>query len=110
LLTSLRRDAAGWREAGLTLIVFYASGALAAVALVLSRLGRPAALRAAQASLCAAVFSAALAGWIIHAGGQVRHPEFRLGPLTGEAYRVSASKQVGLSSSTLCLASLLVLP
>ncbi len=59
---------------------FYLTGALAAWALVSSRKKKPAAVRQAQATLAAAGLCAALAGWISHAGGQVRHSEFRLGP------------------------------
>lgn len=59
---------------------FYLTGALAAWALASSRKKKPSALRQAQASLAAAGLCAALAAWISHAGGQVRHPEFRLGP------------------------------
>ena len=59
---------------------FYLTAALAAWALVSSRKKKPAAARQAQAALAAAGLCAALAGWISHAGGQVRHSEFRLGP------------------------------
>ena len=59
---------------------FYLTGVLAAWALVSSRKKKPAAVRQAQATLAAAGLCTALAGWISHAGGQVRHSEFRLGP------------------------------
>lgn len=59
---------------------FYLTAVLAGWALVSSRKKKPSALRQAQISLAAAGFCAALAGWIAHAGGQVRHEEFRLGP------------------------------
>ncbi len=59
---------------------FYLTGGLAAWALVSSRKKKPAAVRQAQASLIAAGLCASLAAWISHAGGQVRHSEFRLGP------------------------------
>ena len=59
---------------------FYLTGALAAWALAGSRKKKPAATRQAQATLAAAAVCAALAAWISHAGGQVRHSEFRLGP------------------------------
>lgn len=60
--------------------LFYATAILAAWALIRSRKKKPAAWRQAQVSLAAAGLCAALAGWISHAGGQVRHEEFRLGP------------------------------
>lgn len=59
---------------------FYLTGALAAWALASSRRKKPAAARQAQATLAAAGVCAALAAWISHAGGQVRHEEFRMGP------------------------------
>lgn len=60
--------------------LFYLTALLAAWALFSSRKKRPGALRQAKAALAAAGLCAALAAWIGHAGGQVRHPEFRLGP------------------------------
>lgn len=60
--------------------IFYLAAALAAWALFSSRKKRPGALRQAKAALAAAGLCAVLAAWIGHAGGQVRHPEFRLGP------------------------------
>ena len=60
--------------------LFYLTGALAAWALASSRRKMPSAQRQAWAALAAAGLCAALAGWISHAGGQVRHSEFRLGP------------------------------
>ncbi len=59
---------------------FYLTGALAAWALASSRKKKPSAVRQAQATLLAAGICAALAGCISHAGGQVRHSEFRMGP------------------------------
>ena len=59
---------------------FYLTGALAAWAFASSRKKKPSAVRQAQATLIAAGLCTALAGWISHAGGQVRHSEFRLGP------------------------------
>ena len=59
---------------------FYLTGALAAWAFASSRKKKPAAIRQAQTTFVAAGLCAALAGWISHAGGQVRHSEFRLGP------------------------------
>lgn len=59
---------------------FYLTGLLAALALAASRRKpaweRPATLGAAGGAL----LCSALGGWIAHAGGQVRHSEFRLGP------------------------------
>lgn len=63
---------------------FYLTGGLAAWALASSRKRTPSASRQAQATLLAAGVCAALAAWISHAGGQVRHPEFRLGPPMGQ--------------------------
>ena len=60
--------------------LFYLTGILAAWALIGSRKNKPSAPRQAQAALAAAGVCALLAAWISHAGGQVRHPEFRLGP------------------------------
>jgi hypothetical protein len=59
---------------------FYLTGALAAWALASSRMKKPSAVRQARAALVAAGLCAVLAGWISHAGGQVRHSEFRMGP------------------------------
>ena len=59
---------------------FYLTGLLAALALAAGRRkpswGRPATIGA----LSGALLCSALGGWIAHAGGQVRHAEFRLGP------------------------------
>lgn len=60
--------------------VFYLAGALAAASLFGRRRGAFWAPRASQGALAATALAAALAGWIAHAGGQVRHQEFRLGP------------------------------
>ncbi|NQU11904.1 hypothetical protein HQ590_14005 [bacterium] len=59
---------------------FYLTGllALAAAAAEWKRPG--AAVRLAVATLVLAMVSGALGGWVAHAGGQVRHPEFRDGP------------------------------
>lgn len=65
--------------------LFYLTGGLAAWALASSRRKKPSATRQAQASLAAAGLCAALAGWISHAGGQVTHSEFRLGPPMSKA-------------------------
>lgn len=59
---------------------FYLTGLLAALALAAGRRKpsweRPATIGA----LSGALLCSALGGWIAHAGGQVRHAEFRLGP------------------------------
>lgn len=60
--------------------LFYLTAVLAGWALVSSRKKKPSASRLARISLAGAGLCAALAGWISHAGGQVRHAEFRLGP------------------------------
>ena len=60
--------------------IFYLTAALAVWALAGSRKRKPSAVRQVQATLVAAGLCAALAAWISHAGGQVRHSEFRLGP------------------------------
>lgn len=65
--------------------LFYLTGVLAAWALAGSRKKKPTARRQAQATLAAAGLCAAVAGWISHAGGQVRHEEFRMGPPTSNA-------------------------
>lgn len=59
---------------------FYLTGLLAILALAASRRkpawDKPATLAATSGAL----LCSALGGWIAHAGGQVRHSEFRLGP------------------------------
>ena len=60
--------------------IFYLTAALALWALVNSRMKKPSAVRQAQAAMAAAGLCAALAAWISHAGGQVTHSEFRMGP------------------------------
>lgn len=65
--------------------LFYATAGTGALALLATRRGRPAAGRLAQAALAGSAVCAAAAGWIAHAGGQVRHPEFRLGPPAHDA-------------------------
>lgn len=60
--------------------VFYLAAILAAAALV-ARKKRPELFeRLTRATLAATALSAALAGWIAHAEGQVTHDEFREGP------------------------------
>lgn len=59
---------------------FYLTGLLAALALAAGR-RQPASERpAVLGALSGALLCSALGGWIAHAGGQVRHAEFRLGP------------------------------
>lgn len=59
---------------------FYLTGLLAALALAASR-RKPAWVRPATlAAASGALLCSALGGWTAHAGGQIRHSEFRLGP------------------------------
>lgn len=59
---------------------FYLTGLLAALALAAGR-RKPAWERSTTiGALSGALLCSALGGWIAHAGGQVRHAEFRLGP------------------------------
>jgi disulfide bond formation protein DsbB len=60
--------------------VFYATALVAAVALVLPRFRPRTQLPLATATLVFALAALATAGWISHAGGKVRHSEFREGP------------------------------
>lgn len=70
---------------------FYLTGLLAALALAASRRkpawDKPATLGA----LSGALLCSALGGWIAHAGGQVRHSEFRLGPPVHDAKPMQGS-------------------
>lgn len=59
---------------------FYLTGLLAALALVTSRRNTDWERRATLGALSGALLCSALGGWIAHAGGQVRHSEFRMGP------------------------------
>lgn len=61
---------------------FYLTGLLAALALTASRRKPAWEERATLGALSGALLCSALGGWIAHAGGQVRHAEFRLGPPT----------------------------
>ncbi len=59
---------------------FYFTALLAAAAIAAPFKWKKSALPLAVATLVLAAGSVALAGWISHAGGQVRHREFRDGP------------------------------
>jgi hypothetical protein len=60
--------------------VFYL-GAVLSLATLIAQRRRPELVdKLTKATLGATALSAALAGWIAHAGGQVRHEEFRMGP------------------------------
>lgn len=61
-----------------------------------SRKAKPAAARQAQAALVATLLCAVVAGWISHAGGQVRHSEFRMGPPVHNAKPMQESRRPGL--------------
>ena len=60
--------------------LFYATALLSLDVLVAMWKWQKAVLPLARATLLAAVVSLTVAGWISHAGGQVRHCEFRTGP------------------------------
>ncbi|NUM52568.1 MAG: hypothetical protein HUU46_02885 [Candidatus Hydrogenedentes bacterium] len=60
--------------------VFYAGALLAVGTLIAMRKFQRAATPLAIVTLLAALLSVAVGGWISHAGGQVRHSEFREGP------------------------------
>ncbi|HUI07013.1 MAG TPA: hypothetical protein VL486_08400 [Verrucomicrobiae bacterium] len=60
--------------------VFYAAALVAAAALVLPWVRPRAQLALAVATLAFALAALATGAWIGHAGGQVRHSEFREGP------------------------------
>ena len=60
--------------------LFYATALLSLDVIVAMWKWQKAVLPLALATLLAAVVSLAVAGWISHAGGQVRHSEFREGP------------------------------
>src|ERR1041384_2014911 len=59
---------------------FYLTGLVAIAALVALQKYPKAATPLALAALLLAAASVGIAGWISHAGGQVRHSEFREGP------------------------------
>ena len=59
---------------------FYLTGLVAIASLVALRKYPKAATPLALAALLLAAASVGIAGWISHAGGQVRHSEFREGP------------------------------
>ncbi len=60
--------------------VFYVTAAIAAAALVAPRFRPRAQLPLAFATLVLALVSLGVGAWISHAGGKVRHSEFRNGP------------------------------
>jgi hypothetical protein len=60
--------------------LFYLTALLGAWALASEKRRMPSAHRQATATLVGAALCAAVAAWISHAGGQVRHEEFREGP------------------------------
>ena len=76
--------------------LFYLTAALALWAFIGSRKENPAAARQAQAALIATILCAAVAGWISHAGGQVRHSEFRMGPPVHNAKPMQESSRPGM--------------
>ena len=60
--------------------VFYATAALALVTLATHWKFPKAATKLSVLALLAGVCSLGVGGWISHAGGQIRHSEFRIGP------------------------------
>lgn len=64
----------------LGIYVFYATALVAAVAIVLPRFRPRTQTPLAIATLVLALVALATGGWISHAGGKVRHSEFREGP------------------------------
>jgi len=79
------KDAQQWLDvhmhrADLGSWVFYATAAVAAVALVLPRFRPRTQLPLAVATLVFALISLRVGAWISYAGGKVRHSEFREGP------------------------------
>ena len=81
------KDAQQWLDVhmhrvDMTEWVFYVTAAIAAVALVVPRFRPRTQLPLALATLVLAVASLGVGGWISHAGGKVRHSEFRNGPPT----------------------------
>jgi hypothetical protein len=67
--------------------VFYLAAALALAALLLEKRRPQLAARLTGGTLASIGLGALLAGWIAHAGGQVGHDEFRLGPPPASAMR-----------------------
>jgi len=79
------KDAQEWLDvhmhrADLGSWMFYATAAMAAVALVLPKFRPRTQLRLAVATLVLAVASLGTGMWISYAGGKIRHSEFRNGP------------------------------
>jgi len=60
--------------------VFYATAAVAVVAIVAPRFRPRTQLPLALAALVLALISLGVGAWISHAGGKIRHSEFRNGP------------------------------
>ncbi len=78
-------DAQKWLDvhvhrAGRGVYVFYAAAVVAAVALVLPWKLPRTQMPLAVATLVLALVALGVGGWISHAGGKVRHSEFRDGP------------------------------
>lgn len=79
------KDAQQWLDvhvhrADLGMWVFYATAAVAAAALILPKFKPRTQLPLALATLVLALASLRTGAWISHAGGKVRHSEFRDGP------------------------------
>jgi hypothetical protein len=79
------KDAQQWLDvhthrADLAMWVFYVTAAVAAAALILPKFKPRTQLPLALATLVFALASLAAGTWISHAGGKVRHSEFRDGP------------------------------
>ena len=68
------------RRADRGVYVFYATALVAATALILPLFRSRAQIPLALATLVLALVALAVGGWISHAGGKVRHSEFREGP------------------------------
>lgn len=78
-------DAQKWLDvhthrAGRGVYVFYATALVAATALILPLLRPRTQTPLVVATLVLAIAALAVGGWISHAGGKVRHSEFRAGP------------------------------
>jgi hypothetical protein len=78
-------DAREWLDAhagraGRGAYVYYAAGLAALAAIAAPRKFPKASPALTAATLALAVAALGAGGWISHAGGQVRHPEFREGP------------------------------
>lgn len=71
---------------------FYLTGFIAALALAMSRRNTDWERRATLGALSGALLCAALGGRIAHAGGQVRHSEFRMGPPVSNAMSMGSHR------------------